>query len=156
MSETDHTAFDLRKAGTKDQAFVIELDFALNEEEHVKLNREEKLVKAIKNEECFIIMDGETKVGFMVLDYRFFDQGWIELLLIDQKHRGKGMGAKAMELICRQSKTAKVFTSTNRSNIAMQKALKKAGFSFAGEIVGLDEGDPERFYSRTKTHRKNE
>ena len=28
----------------------------------------------------------------------------------------------------------------------MQKALKKAGFVFAGEVKGLDEGDPELFY----------
>jgi hypothetical protein len=30
----------------------------------------------------------------------------------------------------------------------MQRALTKADFSFAGEINGLDDGDPELFYYR--------
>ncbi len=36
----------------------------------------------------------------------------------------------------------------------MQKALNKAGFSFAGKIEGLDEGDPELFYFKTTDNRK--
>ena len=36
----------------------------------------------------------------------------------------------------------------------MQKALMKAGFSFAGKLIGLDEGDPELFYFKTTDDRK--
>jgi RimJ/RimL family protein N-acetyltransferase len=70
------------------------------------------------------------------------------LIIIDKEYRGKGIGVKAFDLICEQCKSDKVFTSTNRSNTPMQRALAKANFTFAGEINGLDEGDPELFYFR--------
>jgi RimJ/RimL family protein N-acetyltransferase len=110
------------------------------------LKREEKITKAISDKECFLILADNKEVGFMLFDYRFFDRGWIELIIIAEKSRGKGIGGQAMELICKQSKTKKVFTSTNSSNIQMQKALTKVGFTFAGKIDGLDDGDPELFY----------
>ena len=98
------------------------------------------------DEECFIILANNKAVGFVIFDYRFFGQGWIELIIIAEKYRGKGIGGQAFDLICKQCKANKVFTSTNSSNIQMQKALSKVGFSFAGKINGLDDGDPELFY----------
>ena len=142
----------LRKATLKDKAIVVDFDYSLDKVEHVKLNREEKITKAILGEECFIILADNREVGFVLFDYRFFDQGWIELIMIDEKYRGKGIGGHAIDLICKQCKTNKVFTSTNRSNRQMQKALSKGGFSFSGKLIGLDEGDPELFYyKKTKS-----
>jgi hypothetical protein len=39
-------------------------------------------------------------------------------------------------------KSPKIFVLMNSFNIPMQKVLKKEGFSYAGEIIGLDEEDP--------------
>ncbi|SEJ82775.1 Acetyltransferase (GNAT) domain-containing protein [Cyclobacterium xiamenense] len=136
----------LRKATTKDKAIAVGFDYRLDKEEHIKLNRQEKITKAISNDECFLILADDREVGFVIFDYRFFDQGWIELIVIDEKYRGKGIGGKTFNLICEQCKSDKVFTSTNSSNTQMQRALEKAEFSFAGELKGLDEGDPELFY----------
>jgi len=36
----------------------------------------------------------------------------------------------------------------------MQKALTKVGFSFAGKIDGLDDGDPELFYYKETNNKK--
>jgi GNAT superfamily N-acetyltransferase len=136
----------LRKATNNDKAIVVDFDYRLDKDEHIKHNREEKITKAISNDECFLILSDYREVGFVIFDYRFFDQGWIELIIIDEKYRGKGIGGKVFDLICEQCKTDKIFTSTNRSNARMQRALIKTDFSFAGEINGLDDGDPERFY----------
>ena len=136
----------LRMATEKEKSLVIAFDYALDKDEHIKLKREEKIIKAISDNECFIVLVDNGEVGFIIFDYRFFDQGWIELIIIEEKYRGKGIGGQAINLICRQCKTDKVFTSTNRSNIQMQKALTKVGFTFAGKIDGLDDGDPELFY----------
>jgi len=126
----------LRKATSKDKSIVVNFDYRLDKEEHVKLNREEKIKKAISNDECFLILADDIEVGFVIFDYRFFDQGWIELIIIDDQYRGKGIAGKTFDLIGNQCKSDKLFTSTNRSNTAMQKALAKSGFSFAGEING--------------------
>ena len=144
----------LKKATIKDKALVVDFDYNLNKVEHIELKREEKITKAIMDKECSIILADGRAVGFVIFDYRFFDQGWIELIIIGEKYRGKGIGGQAINLICQQSKTNKVFTSTNRSNTPMQKTLSKVGFSFAGEINGLDEGDPELFYFKTTDDRK--
>ena len=137
---------NLRKAIIEDQALVIDFDYRLDQVEHVELKRAEKIVKAISQEECFIILANDAAVGFVIFDYRFFDLGWIELIVLDEIHRGKGIGVQAIDLICQQCTTNKLFTSTNSSNLPMQRALAKAGFSFAGKLDGLDEGDPELFY----------
>jgi RimJ/RimL family protein N-acetyltransferase len=142
----------LRKATNRDKAIVVDFDYSLDKDEHLKLNREEKITKAISNDECFIILADKQEVGFVIFDYRFFDQGWIELIIIDEEYRGKGIGGKVFDLIGEQCKTNKVFTSTNRSNTRMQRALTKADFVFAGELNGLDDGDPELFfYKRLNT-----
>ena len=144
----------LKKATIKDKALVVDFDYSLDAVEHIELKREEKITKAILDKECFIILADNRAVGFVIFDYRFFDQGWIELIIIEEKYRGKGIGGQAIDLICKQCKTNKVFTSTNSSNIQMQKALSKVGFSFAGEINGLDEGDPELFYYKKTDNKK--
>ena len=136
----------LKKATSKDRAIAVDFDYRLDKNEHIKLNRDKKIAKAILDGECFIILADNKDVGFVIFDYRFFDQGWIELIIIDEKYRGKGIGGKTFDLICEQCKSDKVFTSTNSSNTRMQRALIKADFVFAGEIKGLDDGDPELFY----------
>lgn len=45
-----------------------------------------------------------------------------------------------------QSKTQKIFTSTNQSNTATQQLLIKAGFIPSGYIENLDDNDPELIY----------
>ena len=144
----------LRKASIKDKPLVVGFDYRLNKVEHIELKREEKITKAILNKECFIIMADNRAVGFVLFDYRFFDQGWIELIIIEEEYRGKGIGGQTFDLLCKQCKTNKVFTSTNSSNIRMQKALTKVGFSFAGKIDGLDDGDPELFYYKETNNKK--
>ena len=136
----------LRLATQEDKLLAVAFDYALDKEGHIELQREEKITKAISNKECFIILADNNAVGFVIFDYRFFNQGWIELIIIDEKYRSKGIGVQVFDLICKQCKTGKVFTSTNNSNLQMQKALTKAGFIFAGKLDGLDDDDAELFY----------
>lgn len=138
----------LRKATSKDRAIVVDFAYSLDMDEYIKLKREEKITKAIFNDGCFLVLADNREVGFVFFDYCFFDQGWIELIILGEEYRGKGIAGKVFDLICKQCKSDKVFTSTNRSNTQMQKALTKANFSFAGELNGLDDGDPELFYYR--------
>jgi len=146
MGINDISTTTLKKADVDDSALVIGFDYRLNSEEHIKLHRAEKIAKAIASNDCFLILLDTHAIGFVIFDYRFFDLGWIELIAIEEQHRGKGIAVKVLELICARCKTHKIFTSTNSSNTAMQRALAKSHFCFAGQLTGLDEGDPERFY----------
>ncbi|MGD1839764.1 MAG: hypothetical protein ACFB0B_02550 [Thermonemataceae bacterium] len=77
----------LRKATIQDKALVVAFDYNLDKVEHIELKRAEKITKAILSEECFIISMDNSAIGFTLFDYRFFDQGWIELIVIDEKEQ---------------------------------------------------------------------
>ncbi|MEM8590388.1 MAG: GNAT family N-acetyltransferase [Pseudomonadota bacterium] len=83
--------------------------------------------------------------AFCCLDHGyFFGKPFISLLIVSPDARRVGLGAGL--LAHSSSAYPEVWTSTNRSNSAMRALLDKAGWRYCGELSGLDEGDPERFY----------
>ncbi|MGB0496741.1 MAG: GNAT family N-acetyltransferase [Rubricella sp.] len=83
--------------------------------------------------------------GFACLDDRyFFGKPFVSLLVVAPEARRRGIGASLLAA-CAQA-TPDVWTSTNRSNGPMRALLDAAGWRYCGEVSGLDEGDPERFY----------
>jgi ribosomal protein S18 acetylase RimI-like enzyme len=83
-----------------------------------------------------------------VYGHTFFDNAFIELLMVEEKYRHCGIGSALLNYMFAECKTQKLFTSTNKSNEPMRKLLVKAGLTFCGEIDALDEGDPEMFFFR--------
>ena len=89
----------LRKAIIEDKSVAVKLDYQLNKIEQTELKREEKITKAISNDVCFLILATVQEVGFVIFDYRFFDQEWIELIVIKEEYKGKGISVKMFDLI---------------------------------------------------------
>ena len=90
--------------------------------------------------------DSSGPLGYSVLEYSFFEQGFVTMLMVAPSARRRGVGARlltAVETVCT---TTKLFTSTNVSNHPMQQLLQRAGWHPVGLLHGLDEGDPELFY----------
>ena len=85
-------------------------------------------------------------VGYGVLNYIFYGQGWIDMLYVAESRRRQGAGNTLIEHMQQQCRTTKLFTSTNLSNLPMQNLLTKLGFVISGQIDNLDEGDPEIIY----------
>lgn len=46
----------LRKATIQEKSIAVDIDYQLDRIEHVELRREEKITKAILNDECFFIL----------------------------------------------------------------------------------------------------
>ena len=76
----------LRKASSKDKAIVVGFYNSIEQEEPFSLKREKKIANAILDEACFIILANRKAIGFVIFDYRFFDQGWIELIILDEAY----------------------------------------------------------------------
>lgn len=90
--------------------------------------------------------DSSEPLGYSVLEYTFFEQGFVTMLMVAPSARRRGVGARlltAVETVCT---TTKLFTSTNVSNHPMQQLLQRASWLPVGLLHGLDEGDPELFY----------
>ena len=130
---------DIKLATESDLHHVLNID---------PFRRTNMIHHAIKHGICYIaIYDGIIK-GFAIMNYTFFDNAFIELLMVAEKYRHCGIGHALLNYLFTECKTQKLFTSTNKSNKPMRKLLGKAGFTYCGEIDALDEGDPEMFFFR--------
>ncbi|HLE37715.1 MAG TPA: GNAT family N-acetyltransferase [Candidatus Acidoferrales bacterium] len=119
---------------------------AFDEIAQVKASRVAFIEGSIKSNRCFVaVIDGQV-VGYGVLNYRFYDYGFIDMVYVDREFRRRGIGSALVRHMEQSCKTAKLFTSTNRSNKPMQALLDKLGYQPSGVIENLDEGDPELVY----------
>ncbi|MFF9804593.1 GNAT family N-acetyltransferase [Streptomyces coeruleorubidus] len=90
--------------------------------------------------------DARGPVGYAVLEYTFFEQGFLTLLTVAPAARRQGVATRLLTAVEAACATPKLFTSTNVSNQPMQQLLLRAGWQPAGLVHGLDDGDPELFY----------
>lgn len=104
------------------------------------------IMRSISSGQCHIIEQLGQIVGYGVLEYSFYDCGFIAMVYIHPDFRRKGFGSeliKYFEALCR---TEKLFTSTNQSNLPMQALLARLEYKRSGVIENLDESDPELVY----------
>jgi ribosomal protein S18 acetylase RimI-like enzyme len=84
--------------------------------------------------------------GFVIADESFFGQFFVRLLIVHLDFRRRGLASALMRAAELDCQTGKLFTSTNQSNIPMQRLCDRLGFVKSGYIENLDEGDPELIY----------
>ncbi|MBI3953654.1 MAG: GNAT family N-acetyltransferase [Chloroflexi bacterium] len=108
--------------------------------------RRRSLAAAISAGRCLAATAGSRLVGYAIWDCSFYDQGFIKLLVVHPQHRRRGVATALIRHIESVCPTEKLFTSTNESNVAMQRVCQGLGFMRTGYIENLDEGDPELVY----------
>jgi ribosomal protein S18 acetylase RimI-like enzyme len=89
-------------------------------------------------------------VAFGVMRPIFFLEPFVESIVVEQANRRRGIARALLAHLNSLHNRPKLWISTNRSNTPMQKLLASEGFTYAGEVEGLDEGDPELFYYRLR------
>lgn len=94
----------------------------------------------------WVAEDGGDVVGLAVSECSFFGNEFIELVRVLPAARRRGVASELLSAVSAQRRSAKLFTSTNLSNTPMQGVLASLGWTSAGIVYGLDEGDPELFY----------
>ena len=108
--------------------------------------RKETISRALDRGECYVALVNDAVCGFAMMHYHFFGQGFVELLIVADKARRRGLGLALLNYLSAVCTAEKLFTSTNGSNGPMRSLLNKAGFIPCGSIDALDEGDPELFF----------
>jgi ribosomal protein S18 acetylase RimI-like enzyme len=96
---------------------------------------------------CHVAVSSEI-VGFAILEYSFFENGFISLLVVHPNFHRREIGTRLVQYLEKICKTGKIFTSTNQSNLPMQALLAKMEYLFSGEIFGLDADDPELIFRK--------
>ena len=87
-------------------------------------------------------------VGYGVLDYTFYENGFISMLYVQPADRRRGAATQLLRHLEGLCQTAKLFTSTNLSNVPAQALFSKTGYILSGVIHHLDENDPELVYMK--------
>src|ERR1051325_2141304 len=108
-------SFTVRSAAENDIQEISSIDSIAQTDEH----RRNLIRRSVTAGDCFVISQ-EAILGFAILDYTFYDNGFVALLIVKSQFRRRGVGLALMqylELVCQ---TAKLFTSTNLSNTPMQ------------------------------------
>jgi ribosomal protein S18 acetylase RimI-like enzyme len=106
--------------------------------------------RAIREASCCVIERNAIVLGYGIISHQFFGRSFLELIYIDEAHRGEGLGPALIRALERQSKSPSVFTSTNQSNAHMQHVLERLGYERSGIIHNLDPGDPELVYVKQR------
>jgi GNAT superfamily N-acetyltransferase len=132
----------IRKATRADIDAIIAVDHEAAHDE----NRRRHIREWVSGASAFVAMVDDAVTGYAVLEYTFFSQGFISMLIVAEMSRRKGVGTALvshLEAIC---KTGKLFTSTNESNEPMKALMHRMSYEPSGVVHNLDDGDPELFF----------
>ncbi len=132
----------LRLASTTDADAIVAFDHvAASEPARVQFIHDQ-----IESSACYVAVIDPNVVAYAVLNYKFYDNGWIEMLYAHPQFRRQGIGSALIRHLVNECRAPKLFTSTNQSNFPMQRLLATLEFERSGFIENLDEGDPELVY----------
>lgn len=109
-------------------------------------SRAEQIRQGLANGLVYIITVKEEIVAFALLSNHFYGRQFLELLIVKQEHRRKGLGTILLSAVQERCGAENLFTSTNTSNLPMQSLLEECGFERCGWINQLDEDDPDIVY----------
>lgn len=133
----------VRLATKGDVDSLLDLDSHARSGDH---RRRAAIRRAVEQTSCLIAEQGPI-VGYVItLPRHFFDRDFIELLMVGEDVRRNGVGRALLRAAVAAARSDTVFTSTNRSNRAMQHLLEAEGWAYSGELDGLDGDDPELFF----------
>jgi N-acetylglutamate synthase-like GNAT family acetyltransferase len=109
-------------------------------------NRNEFLERTIRRGDGYVLEQEGTVIGIGVLEYTFFQHGFISLIYVTPEARRTGAGETLLLYLVSICQTSKLFSSTNQSNRSMQALFAKTGFEQSGTIYNLDPHDSEVVY----------
>jgi GNAT superfamily N-acetyltransferase len=104
------------------------------------------LRKAIREKRALVALVGRVPGGFLIWSRDFYGYYFIDLIVVHPEVRRRGAARAMIEWMEKKVSGNKLFSSTNRSNVRMQKLLKSMRYQKVGWISNVDRGDPEWIY----------
>ena len=111
-------------------------------------SRGEAVRAAVDRNLCLVALRAGQAAGYALLHEDFFGYGFVSLVVVAPGQQRRGVGLRLLAAAEDACATAKLFTSTNASNLVAQQLFARAGFVRSGRIDHLDEGDPELVYMK--------
>ncbi len=134
--------FTIRQARSDEVDVICTFDRPAREDDR----RRAFIERSVRAGNCFIAERQNQIVGYGVMDYSFYEQGFVSMLYVGPEFRRQGAGSVLMQHFESICQTEKLFTSTNLSNLPMQSLLAKLRYTLSGVIHDLAKDDPELVY----------
>ena len=133
----------LRLAGDADKQAIQQLDGLARGGD---VGRNSVIDEAVASGRC-LVAEGREVVGYVVMaPRRFFGRDFVELLVVHDDYRRRGVGQALLRAAVGRAGTSRVFSSTNESNAVMRSLFTAEGWTHSGRLDGLDQNDPELVY----------
>lgn len=104
--------------------------------------------QAVQTKILWVAMLRVQAVGYLVFEHSFFERGFVSMVMVHPAHRRSGIGSALLRHAENLCQSDRIFSSTNESNLPMQRLLLKFGYHRSGMVDDLDPGDPEVFFSK--------
>ena len=134
---------EIRSAVINDCESIVFLDSQIIGSKH----REDQIKFSIEENRCIVCEINKSIVGYIIFHNFFFGHLFIDLIVVSSNMRRLGIAKNLMKYVENHAEK-KLFSSTNKSNIAMQKVFQLLGYIESGLIDNLDEGDPEIVFAK--------
>ncbi len=131
----------IREGGTRDLLRLEALSRAEHWDRHLAMLR-----RSLGTRHCVVAEAGPDVVGMAVWDREFFARPFIWMLGVHPRHHRQGIASALVGRIEELCAGGPLYTSTNKSNLAMQALCKGRGYLESGFLDNLDPGDPEIFF----------
>ena len=131
----------IRKGAKEDLARLEALPHAEHWDHHMALMR-----KRLGSRESLVAEIDDQVVGMAIWDREFFGRAFIWMLGVHPNYHRHGVASELIRKIMTLVSGEHLYTSTNKSNVAMQSLCKGLGFVESGYLENLDPGDPEIFF----------
>ncbi len=132
----------IRDATLSDMSAMYAIDHMATEEG----NRRQQIREWLFEGNAVVAVIDDVVVGYAILEYTFFGQGFISMLIVEKESRRKGVATTLVTHLEERCEIDKLFTSTNESNKPMQAFMQTMSYEPSGTVYNLDDGDPELFY----------
>ncbi len=132
---------EIREATASDIPAIVLSDELGNKPERLAF-----IKKSVTSQALSVALIDNHIVGYVVIEYNFFESGFLTLLIVKEANRRQGIGSALMQHAESTCKTEKLFSSINQSNLIAQRLLERLGFSRSGQVDNLDDGDLELIY----------
>lgn len=134
----------IRSAVCADLEQIIGIDLSTRNHQ----SRRALVESAIGRGECLMALDNGLLLGYGLMNYGFFNRGFVALIWVDVAHRRRGVATALFDEFERRCQSSRIFSSANRSNLATCGFLTSRSYVLSGMVQDLDEDDPEMFYSK--------
>ncbi len=131
----------VRKANPDDIRVILAFDTGSCEP-----GRKAFIERAVTQGDAYVVQQEDVVIAIGVLEYTFFDQGFVSLIYVNGQQRRTGAGETLLRHLISICRTSKLFSSTNQSNLPMQALFRKTDFAESGMVYNLDAQDPEVIY----------